>query len=63
VTAFLALAAALGLAGVATFTYFGGYWYQYWQQVRETTKAPPRPHWQSEVKSSRPVNFRSSDDD
>ncbi len=44
-TAFLALAGALGLAGVATFTYFGGYWYQYWVQVRQTAKAPERKHW------------------
>ena len=29
-TAFLALAGALILAGVATFAYFGGYWYQLW---------------------------------
>jgi multidrug resistance efflux pump len=45
VTAFLALAAALILAGVATFGYFGGYWWQYWQQIRETVDAPDRPHW------------------
>ena len=37
---FLALAGALILAGVATFTYFGGYWYQYWQQIRDTAEAP-----------------------
>ena len=30
VTAILALAGALILAGVATFAYFGGYWYQLW---------------------------------
>ena len=30
VTAILALAGALILAGVATFTYFGGYWWQLW---------------------------------
>ena len=45
VTAFLALAGALILAGVATFGYFGGYWYQYWVQVRQTAKAPERKHW------------------
>ncbi len=50
-TAILALAAALALAGVATFTYFGGYWYQY-LQVRS-----------SEVKLSRTDNFRSADDE
>jgi hypothetical protein len=31
VTAILALAGALILAGVATFTYFGGYWWQLWK--------------------------------
>jgi hypothetical protein len=36
VTAFLALAGALILAGVATFGFFGGYWWQYWEQIRET---------------------------
>jgi multidrug resistance efflux pump len=45
VTAFLALAGALILAGVATFGYFGGYWWQYWQQIRDTAKAPERRHW------------------
>lgn len=44
-TAFLALAGALILAGVATFGYFGGYWWQYWQQIRDTADAPERPHW------------------
>ncbi len=44
-TAFLALAGALILAGVATFGYFGGYWWQYWEQIRETAKQPPRKHW------------------
>ena len=29
-TAFLALAGALILAGVGVFAYFGGYWYQLW---------------------------------
>ena len=52
VTAFLALAGALILAGVATFGYFGGYWYQYFLQVRS-----------SEVKLSRTDNFRSADDE
>ena len=52
VTAILALGAALTLAGVATFTYFGGYWYQYFLQVRS-----------SEVKLSRTDNFRSADDE
>ncbi len=44
-TAFLALAGALLLAGVATFGYFGGYWYQYLEQIRETAKQSPREHW------------------
>ena len=44
-TAFLALAGALILAGVATFGYFGGYWWQYWEQIRQTAKQPPRKHW------------------
>jgi hypothetical protein len=45
VTAILALAGALILAGVATFGYFGGYWWQYWEQIRDTTNAPERKHW------------------
>jgi hypothetical protein len=45
VIGFLALAGALILAGVATFGYFGGYWYQYWVQVRQTAKAPERKHY------------------
>ena len=49
-TGILVLIAALVLAGVATFVYFGGYWYQYW-------------HLRSEVKLSQPDNFRSADDE
>ncbi len=45
VIGFLALAGALILAGVATFGYFGGYWWQYWEQIRDTAKAPERQHW------------------
>ena len=44
-TAFLALAGALILADVATFGYFGGYWWQYWEQIRDTAKAPERKHY------------------
>ena len=51
-TGILLLFAALVLAGVATFVYFGGYWYQYWYQ-----------HLRSEVKLSRSDNFRSADDE
>jgi multidrug resistance efflux pump len=45
VTAILAFTAALILAGAGIFTYFGGYWWQYWQQVRATKQQPPRTHW------------------
>jgi len=41
----LLLIAALAGAAAWIFVYFGHYWWMYWQQTRETVKAPRRPHW------------------
>ncbi len=44
-TPILALIGAAILAATGVFAYFGSYWYQYWLQIRQTVKEPPRPHW------------------